>query len=129
MTELLPTRATFAVGARVELEVRGDAGPGELTVWHLGDLLARLDYEGSALVDLGELPPGCYGVELRQGGTVTRTAVEVGDGSRMRYGFVVDYTPDRDVSGVADLARRLHLTDIQFYDWAYRHAEIGRAHV
>ena len=31
-------------------------------------------------------------------------------------GFVVDYAPDRYVTGVADLARRLHLTDIQFYD-------------
>lgn len=123
MTELLPTRATFAVGAHVHLEVRGDLAPGELTVWHLGDLVARLSYDGSESVDLGELPAGGYGVELDQGGTVTRTAVEVG-GSAMRYGFVVDYAPGRDVSGVADLARRLHLTDIQFYDWAYRHAAL-----
>lgn len=124
MTELLPLRATFASGSRIELEVRGDRAPGELTVWHLGDLVARLAYDGAELVDLGELPSGGYGVELARGAAVTRTAVEVGDGSRMRYGFVVDYAPDRDVSGVTELARRLHLTDIQFYDWAYRHADL-----
>lgn len=123
MTELLPTRATFAVGARVQLEVRGDRGPGELTVWHLGDLVSRSAYDGAELVELGELAAGGYGVELDQGGEVTRTAVEVGGGG-MRYGFVVDYAPDRDVTGVAELARRLHLTDIQFYDWAYRHASL-----
>ncbi|MBU1588502.1 MAG: hypothetical protein KKH51_11230 [Actinobacteria bacterium] len=124
MTELLPLRSSFATGSRVELEVRGDRAPGELTVWHLGELVARRDYDGAELIDLGELPAGGYGIELAQGTTLTRTAVEVGDGSRMRYGFVVDYAPDRDVSGVADLARRLHLTDIQFYDWAYRHAAL-----
>ncbi|MBN9239222.1 MAG: hypothetical protein BGO97_06000 [Micrococcales bacterium 70-64] len=124
MTELLPTRATFVDGAAVRIEVRGDRAAGELTVWRLGDLVSRAPYDGAEEVDLGALPAGGYGVELAQGGTVTRTAVEVGDGRRMRYGFVVDYAPDRDVAGVADLARRLHLTDIQFYDWAYRHASL-----
>ncbi len=42
----------------------------------------------------------------------------------MRYGFVVDYRPDRDVAGVRSNIRRLHLTDVQFYDWAYRHADL-----
>jgi dextranase len=44
--------------------------------------------------------------------------------SRMRYGFVADYRPGRDPAPVVELARRLHLTDVQFYDWAYRHADL-----
>ncbi|HEX4223460.1 MAG TPA: glycoside hydrolase family 66 protein, partial [Pseudonocardiaceae bacterium] len=48
----------------------------------------------------------------------------VGNGAPMRYGFVVDYRPDREPGAVADNVRRLHLTDIQFYDWAYRHADL-----
>ncbi|BDZ47238.1 hypothetical protein GCM10025866_31470 [Naasia aerilata] len=55
-----------------------------------------------------------------------RTAVEVtGAGTRPhRYGFVVDFAPGRDIAGVVDNIRRLHLTDVQFYDWAYRHADL-----
>jgi dextranase len=37
---------------------------------------------------------------------------------------VSDYRPDRSVEDVADNMLRLHLTDIQFYDWAYRHADL-----
>jgi len=125
MTELLPTLATFPWASSVDIEVRGGT-PGELTVWHLGDLVACEPYDGRGTISLGTLPAGCYGIELTQGDEVVRTAVEVSlDASaRHRYGFVVDYSPDRDVSGVTDLARRLHLTDVQFYDWAYRHADL-----
>ncbi len=42
----------------------------------------------------------------------------------LRYGFVVDYRPERDPAGFVDNLRRLHLTDVQFYDWAYRHADL-----
>ncbi|MDP9026038.1 MAG: hypothetical protein M3N46_00595, partial [Actinomycetota bacterium] len=48
----------------------------------------------------------------------------IGSEPRMRYGFTVDYRPNRDPAGLAETVRRLHLTDIQFYDWAYRHAEL-----
>jgi dextranase len=55
-----------------------------------------------------------------------RTAVHVSSAARwsLRYGFAVDYSPDRDLAGISDNIRRLHLTGIQFYDWAYRHASL-----
>jgi dextranase len=44
--------------------------------------------------------------------------------TRLRYGFVANYGPDQDVAGMSDLVRRLHLTGVQFHDWAYRHADL-----
>lgn len=125
-TELLPTRATYTPADRVELEVRGDRAPGELVVLHLGDDVARVRYDGAEFVTLPVLGEGCYGVELHADDAVTRTAVEVREHSRdrLRYGFTVDYRPDRDPAGLVDTVRRLHLTGIQFYDWAYRHASL-----
>ena len=35
-----------------------------------------------------------------------------------------DYAADRDVEGVVDNVRRLHLNAVQFYDWMYRHASL-----
>lgn len=124
--ELLPTRATFRPGDPVAVEVRGGPDPGEITVWQLGERILRLDHDGGPQVSLGRLPAGGYGVELRSGTATVRTAVEIAPDlrSRLRYGFVVDYSPDRDLSGVGDTVRRLHLTGVQFYDWAYRHADL-----
>ena len=57
---------------------------------------------------------------------MVRTAVQVSATPRrcLRYGFVADYRPDRDVGEVVEHARRLHLTAVQCYDWAYRHADL-----
>lgn len=124
--ELLPARSHFIDGDAIEIEVRGPAGPGEVLVRRLGDVIQRASYDGSPWVVLGGLEAGGYGVELRGAGSSARTAIEVTahDRARVRYGFVVDYAPGRDATGVSDLVRRLHLTDVQFYDWAYRHADL-----
>ena len=117
MSELLPTRATYRPDEPVVIEARGVTGT--LRVRRLGDVVAEYTVDGE-FVDLGLLPPGGYGLEAGQ----CRTAVEVSDRPGMRYGFVVDYRPDRDLTAVADNVRRLHLTDVQCYDWAYRHADL-----
>ncbi|TAM70476.1 MAG: hypothetical protein EPN48_03530 [Microbacteriaceae bacterium] len=125
--ELLPTRSVFAVGAEVSVEVRGVRSPGTLTLWHLGVEVGQWHNVSAPVAVLGALKSGGYGVEWRGGdGTFARTAVDVADDSRMRvrYGFTVDYHPHRDARGLTDTVRRLHLTDIQFYDWAYRHADL-----
>jgi len=124
--ELLPVRAAFGAGAPLLVEVRNLPEPGTMRIHHLGDPVAEVPVAESGVVKLEPLPPGGYGVELRSGDTVRRTAIEVTDPAtpRMRYGFVVDYRADRDVDGVADTIRRLHLSDVQFYDWAYRHADL-----
>jgi dextranase len=71
---------------------------------------------------LPALPPGGYAVEL--GGLRTAVEVATNQRERLRYGFVASYAPDKDISGLSDTVRRLHLTGVQFYDWAYRHADL-----
>ena len=124
--DLLPVLSRFAPGDPVEIEVREAPESGEVIVRRLGDVVQRQAYEGADRLVLTGLEPGSYGIELRSPGVTARTAIEIADDdrARLRYGFVVDYSPGREVSGVSDLVRRLHLTDIQFYDWAYRHAEL-----
>ncbi|HEX4444290.1 MAG TPA: glycoside hydrolase family 66 protein [Galbitalea sp.] len=124
--ELLPTRATYAAGDSIVLEVREAVGPGEVVVRHLGDEVLRAVWDGTSSIVLGWLPVGTYGIELVTSDAILSTAVEVAEigRSRLRYGFVVDYSPGRDLSGISDTIRRLHLNGIQFYDWAYRHANL-----
>ncbi|HEY8281227.1 MAG TPA: glycoside hydrolase family 66 protein [Leifsonia sp.] len=127
-TELLPERSSFCPDEDVRVELRtapGTAG-GRLTLWHLGEAAGSWEDIGCGRHSLGTLAPGGYGVEWTDGTSVVRTAVEVtGDTrARLRYGFAVDYGPGRDPHGLSDTVRRLHLTDVQFYDWAYRHAEL-----
>lgn len=129
LVALLPTRATYGPGDPVRIEVRGLAGGASLSVFSLGDLVATVAVHGPGEVDLGTLPLGAYGVELTSVPRTVpraRTAVEVAADprARLRYGFVADYSPGRDVGPVRDLVRRLHLTGVQLYDWAYRHADL-----
>jgi dextranase len=127
MTELLPTKAIYSAGEPLEVEIRDLPAPATLTVRHLGDVVARQQVGEAGTVALGALPVGSYGVELSDGATaIAHTAVQVATVPRsvLRYGFVVDYRPGRDLAGVADNLRRLHLTGVQFYDWAYRHADL-----
>jgi dextranase len=131
--EILPTRSTFSTTDPVEIEVRGTRDPVDVIVSHLGDavfvtnteLVPREDAEG-AILRLPPLAPGGYRIEVIVDGITERTAVEVTEDprARVRYGFAVDYSPGRDLVGITDTARRLHLTDVQFYDWAYRHADL-----
>lgn len=124
--EALPTQAVYRPGEPVIIEVRAMPADATVHVLHLGELVAEGRVNEDGFADLGELPPGGYGVEVRSANGRSRTAVEVlGVGTRRhRYGFVADYRPGRDIAGVVDNARRLHLTDVQFYDWAYRHADL-----
>lgn len=147
--DLLPTKARYATDEPVLVEVRG-AVTGTLQVHHLGELVRSVPVAGAGAVDLGTLPEGGYGVRLvpspdlpeasvdsdapdasgapsvASDTAALRTAVLVTDRprARMRYGFVASYAQDKDVTGVVDLARRLHLDAVQLYDWAYRHADL-----
>ena len=126
-TILLPERAQWAPGAPVGIEVRGDRSPGTVRVRRLGNQVAEIGYLGEAVITLPALDEGGYGVELERDGTVvSRTAIDVraDPAARMRYGFVAAYPPGGDGSGIAETVRRLHLTAVQCYDWAYRHADL-----
>lgn len=119
--ELLPRRASFRPGEAIAIEVRGAVAPGVARVFALGELVAEIDWSGGELL-LPKLPEGGYGVELGALSTAVEVAAE--PRNRLRYGFVASYAPDKDIAGVTDMVRRLHLSAVQFYDWAYRHADL-----
>ena len=89
-----------------------------MRVLHLGERVAEHSIGGDGLADLGELPPGGYGVEVRVRGAAGglqrvsgRSGADGGRGGRggtggRRYGFVADYLPGRDIAGVIDNVRR-----------------------
>ncbi|APZ33383.1 hypothetical protein BOH66_03135 [Microbacterium aurum] len=124
---LLPIQASFRPGQSLGIEIRGEVpAEGTVSVWRLGELVHSQHLHPGDVQLLPELASGCYGIELEHAGGTVRTAVEVTADpcSRLRYGFVASYEPGKDVQSVVDLARRLHLNGIQFYDWAYRHADL-----
>ena len=124
MTELLPTKAAFGVSEAVEVEVRGLVRTTRVSLWHLERMVDAVVVEpDEPVASFGVLPPGGYGVEAADG---ARSAADVQERplDRLRYGFVSDYEPGREVDAVIDNVRRLHLNAIQFYDWMYRHAEL-----
>jgi dextranase len=121
---LLPTKARYAPGESAVLEVDPEAVQRSLTVTHLGRTVASLTVPaGATEISLPGLPEGGYGVALSTGDS---TAVELlpARAPRMRYGFVADFGPEKDIESVVRHFRRLHLTAAQFYDWAYRHADL-----
>ncbi|UKA59480.1 glycoside hydrolase family 66 protein [Arthrobacter sp. FW306-2-2C-D06B] len=125
--DILPTKASYSPTEPVAVELWiPDGGTAALTVWHLGKRVQALEGCTSGVLSLGPLDPGGYGMELESGGKTARTAVEVSADprARLRYGFVASYAPGKDVQPVAELVRRLHLNGVQFYDWAYRHADL-----
>ncbi len=132
---LLPTRSSYGPddSIEVEIEIASENGrpsaafDGELTVWLLGEQVGSVSVGSAGIHSLPALDSGSYGVELLlDGEVVARTAIEItaDPRARLRYGFVAGYEPAKDVQAAARFARRLHLNGIQFYDWAYRHAEL-----
>jgi dextranase len=119
MTELIPTKATFAPGEPLEVEVRGTADT--VSLWQLERKVAEVE-PADGIARFGALPEGGYGVE--GGGAATALDVLADPLSRARYGFVARYEAGRDVEGVVENVRRLHLNAVQFYDWMYRHADL-----
>ena len=125
MPLLVPRLSTYRPDEPIMLDLVDAEAAGPVWVFALGDLVHESAGHGHTIT-VPALPPGGYGIEVHTTAGTLRTAVDVtGDPrSRLRYGFVVDFRPDRDTDGFLHLVRRLHLTGIQFYDWAYRHADL-----
>jgi dextranase len=119
MTELIPTKATFAPGEPLEVEVRGTADT--VSLWQLERKVAEVE-PVDGMARFAAQPEGGYGVE--GGGATSALDVLADPLSRARYGFVARYDAGREVDGVIDNVRRLHLNAVQFYDWMYRHASL-----
>lgn len=120
--ELLPTKATFAPGEPIAIDVGGTVDRTEVSLWHLDRPVATVTVEPGGTVIFPPQPEGGYGVEA--GGETSALDVLADPLSRPRYGFVSHYEPGRDTAGVAEQVRRLHLNAVQFYDWMYRHAQL-----
>jgi dextranase len=121
--ELLPTKATFLPGEQVEVEVRGLETPTTVTLRRLHRTVAeQVVGPGDPVARFGTPAEGGYGVDAD--GATSALDVLANPFRRLRYGFVSHYEPGRDVAGVSDNVRRLHLNAVQFYDWMYRHAEL-----
>ena len=118
---LLPTQSVYLPGQAILVEA---SHPGDLVVTHLGEAVREVRCASPGLVDLGELIVGGYGVAQPSTGASSAVQVCASASDRLRYGFVASFRPGKDVEAVARFARRLHLTGIQFYDWAYRHADL-----
>lgn len=124
---LLPDKATYAPGETIRVELPPAPAVRRLVVERLGHRVADVQVApGSDTAELPELAEGGYSLTLTGDGGELHSAIEVlaDPTSRLRYGFVASYTPDRDPEPVARLFRRLHLSAAQFYDWAYRHADL-----
>jgi dextranase len=119
MTELIPTKATFAPGEALEVEVRGDAAT--VSLWRLERTVAEAE-PVNGIARFAPQPEGGYGVE--GGGATSALDVLADPLARARYGFVARYAAGREIDGVIDNVRRLHLNAVQFYDWMYRHADL-----
>jgi dextranase len=119
MTELIPTKATFAPGESIEVEVRGSAAT--VSLWHLDHKVAEAE-PVDGVARFASQPEGGYGVEA--GGARSALDVLADPLSRARYGFVARYDAGRETDGVIENVRRLHLNAVQFYDWMYRHADL-----
>ncbi|NUR24313.1 MAG: hypothetical protein HOV83_00385, partial [Catenulispora sp.] len=120
---LLPDRATYRPGDDIHIELPPAPADRRLTVERLGRTVATVTVPASATtVALPELPEGGYSVTLD--GEHTAVEVLADPVERLRYGFVAAYAPGRDPAGVQRFFRRLHLSAAQFYDWAYRHADL-----
>lgn len=127
MNELLMNKAAYVAGDEVAVEVRSEGlTSGEIVITRLGVEVSRFPIQ-DRFVELGVWQPGGYGVSWFNGGSCQATSafrVEEFAGSRLCYGFVSDYPAEPDLVGMSEFARRLHLNAVQFYDWAFRHADL-----
>jgi dextranase len=131
--DLFPVKSTFAPDDVVELVARS-LPTGRLVVSRGGRVVVDEPFDGDDHVVLGCFPAGGYAVTLDPhdgsgpyGAPLAATAFDVlaSPRQRPRYGFVSEFRPERDdVTETLDSLRRLHVNVVQFYDWAYEHAEL-----
>lgn len=94
---------------------------GSLTISHLGTLLSTIASHGK--FNLGTYPQGGYTISWSDGTQAISSSFEVlsDPWERLRYGFVAEFSDAVITENYQDWAKKLHLTAIQFYDWAWKH--------
>ena len=99
----------------------GAPGTGSLTISHLGTPLSTVPCTGK--FNLGKFPEGGYSIAWNDGTNSLSSAFEVlsDPWERLRYGFVAEFSDAVIAENYQNWAKKLHLTAIQFYDWAWKH--------
>lgn len=103
-------------------EITGTApGHGSISVSHLGVSVSTFLCAGK--FNLGNFPEGGYSILWNDGSNLISSAFEVlsDPWDRLRYGFVAEFSDSVVTKNYQTWANKLHLTAIQFYDWAWRH--------
>lgn len=103
-------------------EITGTApNSGSITVSRLGTIHSTFDCQNK--FNLGTFPEGAYSILWNDGKNTVSSAFEVLEDSweRLRYGFVAEFSDSVVTENYQTWAKKLHLTAIQFYDWAWRH--------
>ncbi len=127
MFDIVPARARFADGQKPMFIVKEATGRLALTVfgenrplWHG---VEEVDDRGRISLGDADLPGGSgYLLQaVDADGRRAQTGFDIST-DQVRYGFLSDFDndPAQGASPVGWL-NRLHVTDVQFYDWAYRH--------
>jgi dextranase len=101
--------------------IGGAPGTGSLTISHLGTPLSTVPCTGK--FNLGQFPEGGYSIAWNDGTNSLSSAFEVlrDPWERLRYGFVAEFSDAVIAENYQNWAKKLHLTAIQFYDWAWKH--------
>lgn len=96
-------------------------GSGSIIISHLGTPLSTVPCTGK--FNLGKFPEGGYSIAWNDGTNSLSSAFEVLNDSwqRLRYGFIAEFSDSVVTENYQNWANKLHLTAIQFYDWAWKH--------
>jgi len=95
---------------------------GVVTVFHLG--IPVKEFTCTEEFNLGNFSEGAYSIlwSGHDGGSESSAFEVLQDPwSRLRYGFISEFSDSVDVGNYVHWARKLHLSAIQFYDWAWKH--------
>ena len=116
---LILSKATFSPNE----DITGTTdGAGTLVISKLATEYLSISIDGN--FNLGLFPPGSYAIShVADNGVIESTALEVlaNPFTRVRYGFISEFSAEVDTAQYTQWSRRLHLSAIQFYDWAWKH--------
>lgn len=130
---LVPSKASFSPSDSIEIEL--ERSPGEegreyvIQLWHLDTLFLESVAAGSKFVFAPQAFGG-YGVKALDPTEgmkcVAETSFDVLNSpfERPRYGFVAEFGEGRSPDELVRTVRKLHLNMVQFYDWAYKYAQL-----
>lgn len=127
---IIPTRARFAEGQEPSFIVKGTTKQllqlslfrENRLVWHG---IRQINEKGMICLNgLSLKSHSGYLLQVDNSDAQTETAFDIST-DQVRYGFLTDFSrANADDTAPVEWLNRLHITDVQFYDWAYRHDQL-----